>query len=110
MWAWMGWKMRAGRRRTVFSPQPPVCTPAREGKWGNHGVPAHSPELLLDVVSASEHLLAEGHHVWGLGQVEVFVTPHFACGSAARLHLVYKQRRARLCVGHVLFYRMVPDI
>ena len=27
MWAWWGWKMRAGRKRMLVSPQPPVWKP-----------------------------------------------------------------------------------
>lgn len=27
MWAWWGWKMRAGRKRILVSPQPPVWKP-----------------------------------------------------------------------------------
>lgn len=65
---------------------------------------SRSPELLLNVIAAGEHLLAKGHHVWGFWEVKVFVAPHLARGSAARLHLVYQQRRASLCVGDVLLY------
>ena len=40
------------------------------------------------VDSTGEHLLAEGHHVWGLGQVEVLVGPHLARWPTAGLNLV----------------------
>ena len=40
------------------------------------------------VDSSSQHLLAEGHHVRGLGKVKVFVGPHFAGRTAAGLDLV----------------------
>ncbi len=37
------------------------------------------PEVGLVIEAACEHLLAEGHNVWGVLQVKPLVAPHPAC-------------------------------